>query len=125
MHRRELLTLTVMAGAGAAVNRLLDPVRAVAAAVKPVKIRNIETFNIEIPAAPAEVEAGVMSRINVTRVSTESGVRGYSFGGAGGGGATPRRRTAAGAGGGGPAGFQQIRDALVGTDVFALEQHLK
>src|SRR6266571_9258628 len=59
-----------------------------------------------------------MSRIAVTRVVTESGVRGYSFGGAGGGGGAPGRR-------GSPTGFQKMHDTLVGTDLFAIEQHLK
>jgi L-alanine-DL-glutamate epimerase-like enolase superfamily enzyme len=89
-------------------------VQALAAQVKPIRIKEVETFNIAIPATAAEVEAGVMSRIAVTRVSTESGVRGYSFGGAGGGGAASGRR-----------GFQQIHDTLVGADLFAIEHHLK
>jgi L-alanine-DL-glutamate epimerase-like enolase superfamily enzyme len=56
-----------------------------------------------------------MSRTAVVRIETESGVRGYSFGAAGGGG-----------GRGGPApGFSRIREALVGADLFAMEQHLK
>src|SRR4051812_2077230 len=80
MNRRQLLS----AGIAAAVNRALAPVKALAADVKPIRIKDVETFNIEIPATPAEVEAGVMNRMAVTRVVTESGVRGYSFGGAGG-----------------------------------------
>ena len=106
MNRREILTSTAMLAAGSA----LAPVKTLAAAVQPIRIKNIETFNIEIPATPAEVEAGVTNRIAVTRVVTESGVRGYSFGGAGGRGA---------------AAFQQIRNTLVGADLFALELHLK
>ena len=77
--------------------------------------------------APAEAErevarhAGIAfpiftNRVAVTRVVTESGVRGYSFGGAGG----PRARS-----GPTPAAFQQIRSTLVGSDLFAMEQHLK
>jgi L-alanine-DL-glutamate epimerase-like enolase superfamily enzyme len=115
MNRRALLASTgIVAGAGVAVNQLLAPVKAVAAEIKPIRIKNIETFNIVIPATATEIEAGVMNRIAVTRVVTESGVRGYSFGGAGDGG---RSRSAA--------SFQQIRNALVGADLFALEQHLK
>ena len=80
MNRRELLTSAgVLAGAG--LNQWLAPVKAIAAEAKPIRIQNIETFNIEIPATATEVEAGVMSRMAVTRVATESGVRGYSFGG--------------------------------------------
>jgi L-alanine-DL-glutamate epimerase-like enolase superfamily enzyme len=118
MNRRELLASTgLAAGAGLAVDRLLAPVNAVAAEAKPIRIKNVETFNIEIPATPTEVEAGVMSRINVTRVVTESGVRGYSFGGPGGLGGRKK--------GGAATEFQKIRDTLVSSDLFAVEQHLK
>ena len=79
------------------------------------RIKNVETFNIEIPATPTEVEAGVTNRTAVVRVETESGVRGYSFGAAGGGGGR----------GGAATGFALIREALVGADLFAMEQHLK
>ena len=84
MNRRDLLA---SAGAAAgAVSTLLTPVQALAADVKRIRIQTIETFGIEIPATPTEVEAGVMNRAVVTRVVTESGVRGYSFGGPGDGG---------------------------------------
>ena len=57
----------------------------------------IEMFNtIEMPATQTEIEAGVMNRASVTRVVTESGVRGYSFTAAAGGG---RGGAAAAAGG--------------------------
>jgi L-alanine-DL-glutamate epimerase-like enolase superfamily enzyme len=114
MNRRELLTYAGL-GASASVAGLLGPVKAIGADVKPIRIKNVESFNIEIPATPTEVEAGVMNRTAVVRVETESGVRGYSFGAAGGGG-----------GRGGPApGFAVIREALIGADLFAMEQHLK
>jgi len=73
-------------GASVAWNSLLAPIKAIAADVKPVRIKTIENFTILIPATPTEVQAGVMSRVGVTRVVTESGVRGYSFGGSGGAG---------------------------------------
>jgi L-alanine-DL-glutamate epimerase-like enolase superfamily enzyme len=152
MNRREMLASTGVAmGGGALMSNLLAPVKALASDVKAIRIKNIETFNIELPATPTEVEAGVMSRTAVTRVETESGVRGYSFGGAGGGGilqgggggrggasagqggaaqGSAAQSGARGGGGGGgfggnAAGFQKMRDALVGTDLFAVEQHLK
>src|SRR5262249_3374456 len=106
MTRRDLLSC-----AG-----VLAPIKALGAEVKPVRIKNVETFNIEIPATPTEVEAGVNNRTAVVRVETESGVRGYSFGPAGGGG---------GGRGAAAAGFPLIRTALVGADLFAMEQHLK
>ena len=60
MNRRELLSAAGMAAA-AALDRLLAPVKAVAADAKPIRIKNVETFNIEIPATPAEIEAGTRS----------------------------------------------------------------
>ena len=126
MNRRELLVSTgVVAGASVAANQLLGPVKALAAQAKAIRIKDVETFNIELPATATEIEAGVMSRIAVTRMVTESGVRGYSFGGAGGGGGVAARRAVAGAKTGRAAGLQQIRDTLIGTDLFAVEQHLK
>jgi len=116
MNRRELLT-NVGVGASAALAGLLAPVKAIGADVKPIRIKNVETFSIEIPATAAEVEAGVMNRSAVVRIETESGVRGYSFGPAGGGGGGGR--------GGAASGFARIREALVGADLFAVEQHLK
>ena len=114
-------------------NALLAPLKAIAADIKPIRIKNVETFNIEIPATQTEVEAGVTNRMPVVRIETESGVRGYSFGPAGGGGGGGRSGAAVanpvggGRGGaGGPApGFQIMREALVGADLFAMEQHLK
>ena len=138
MNRRELLTSTAMLIPGSAtLTRLLAPVKALAAAVQPIRIKDVEAFNIEIPATATEVEAGVTNRMAVTRVATESGVRGYSFGGAGGlgghpGGAAARPRCRCRAAGARRArlgvnaeAFQQIRKTLVGSDLFAMEQHLK
>jgi D-galactarolactone cycloisomerase len=118
MNRRDLLT---SAGASAALSSLA-PVKALAADVKPIRIKTIETFNIQVPATPTEIQAGVMNRMNVTRVVTESGVRGYSFGGAGDGGRVAAHGGSTGAPG---VSFQHIRDALTGSDLFAVEQHLK
>jgi L-alanine-DL-glutamate epimerase-like enolase superfamily enzyme len=138
MNRRQLLASTGLAAA-VGWSDLLAPVKAVAAEVKPVRIKNVETFTIQLPATPAEIEAGVMSRIGVTRITTESGVRGYSFGNGGGGGrggrgggANPGSATVPGRVGtpGGtpipnPVSFAQMRDALIGADLFAIEQHLQ
>ena len=137
MNRRELLTSTgVAAGAAVTWNSLLSPVKAIAGDVKPVRIKEVENFAIVIPVSSTEADAGVMSRIGVTRVTVESGVRGYSFGTSGGGGrgAAPTPPASAPAGRvGGPSGapipnpvsFAQMRDALIGTDLFAMEQHLQ
>ena len=115
MKRRDLLTCAGI-GATTGLAGLLAPIKALGAEVKPIRIKNVETFNIEIPATPTEVEAGVNNRTAVVRVETESGVRGYSFGAAGGGG---------GGRGAAATGFPLIRTALVGADLFAMEQHLK
>ena len=80
MNRRELLTSTGL-GAAASLAGLLAPVKAIGSDVKAIRIKNVETFNIESPATATEVEAGVMNRTAVVRIETESGVRGYSFGG--------------------------------------------
>ena len=88
MNRRELLTSAgAVLSAGLALNQVLAPVKALAADAKPIRIKAIETFNIEMPATQTEIDAGVMNRAAITRVVTESGVKGYSFGGGGGGGA--------------------------------------
>ena len=137
MNRRQLLTSTgVAAGAAVTWNSLLSPVKAIAADVKPVRIKEVENFAIVIPVSSTEAHAGVMSRIGVTRVTVESGVRGYSFGNFGGGGRGAAPAPSAGAPAvrvGGPGGapipnpvrFAQMRDALIGADLFAIEQHLQ
>jgi len=141
MNRRELLSSAGAAGAALSLGQALAPVKAIAAEAKPIRITGVETFNLELPATPTEVEAGVMNRIAVTRVVAESGVKGYSFGGPGGGGggrggaggrgaAAGPAQAGAGRSGpapglaGNPAGLQRMRDALVGSDLFAVEQHL-
>src|SRR4051794_1460067 len=78
-NRREMLTSAALAGAGAAVGNFLRPLKALAADVKPPRIKNIENFQIQLPATETEIEAGVTYRLGVTRVETESGVRGYNF----------------------------------------------
>jgi L-alanine-DL-glutamate epimerase-like enolase superfamily enzyme len=129
VNRREwLATAGSAAGAFATWGGLLGTVKAIAAEVKTVRIKAIENFPIQIPASPTEVAAGVMNRLSVTRVLTDSGVRGYAFGGGFG-------LRAAGVGGSGkgavaqallnPVPFDQVRSALLGADLFAMEQHLQ
>ena len=105
MNRRELL----------ASMGFLAPLRALAAVAKPVRIKAIETFDIVIPvegaaatlaAAPGPFNAA-SNRFNVTRIETDSGVRGYSFGGSR------------------PDDVKAANEILIGQDLFALEQHLK
>ena len=87
---------------------LLQPVRALAEQVGGVRIRNIEIFPIEIPIPREDVQRGRINRYTVARVETDAGVRGYSFAGP-----PPELLDRA------------IRPALVGSDLFALEDHLK
>ena len=105
MNRRELL----------ASMGFLAPLRALAAVAKPVRIKAIETFDIVIPvegaaatlaAAPGPFNAA-SNRFNVTRIETDSGVRGYSFGGSR------------------PDDVKAANEILIGQDLFALEQYLK
>src|SRR4051794_695501 len=131
MNRRQLLTsAAAMAGAGLA-DQVLAPVKALAADAKPIRIKAIEAFNIEMPATETEIEAGVMYRAGVTRVVTESGVKGYSFtaaagGGRGGGAAAGGARGGRGGGlGPNPAAFPKMQQTLIGADLFAVEQHLQ
>jgi L-alanine-DL-glutamate epimerase-like enolase superfamily enzyme len=123
VNRRELLASSgAAAGALATWSSLLGGVKAIAAEVKTVRIKEIENFPIVIPAAPAEVQAGVLSRLMVTRVTTESGVRGYAFGGGFGARAAGRSTAPALLD---PVPFEEVRKALLGSDLFAMEQHLQ
>ena len=103
LSRRNLLTTL-----GATVTgRLLEPVRAIAQSVKPVRITRIEGFSIQIPIPAEEAAMGKNSRYSVVRLETDAGVRGYSFAGYGRG-----------------SGQTLFRD-LAGKDLFALSDHLK
>ena len=81
--------------------------QALHAAVKPVRITDVDIFGINIPATPAEVEAGVNNRYIVAKVATDAGVNGYSF-------AAPPARM-----------LPELKQLLVGKDLFNIEQHLK
>jgi D-galactarolactone cycloisomerase len=76
--------------------------------VKPVRITNVDIFRIAIPIPREQVEAGCMSSYTVAKVETDAGVRGYSFAGP-----SPELLDRA------------IRPALIGKDLFAIEDHLK
>jgi L-alanine-DL-glutamate epimerase-like enolase superfamily enzyme len=123
VNRRELLASSgAAAGALATWSSLLGGVKAIAAEIKVVRIKEIENFPIVIPASAAEVQAGVMSRLMVTRITTESGVRGYAFGGGFGARAAGRATAAAILD---PVPFAEVRKALLGADLFAMEEHLQ
>ena len=111
--RREFLALSGLASAA-----LLGPVRALAQAVKPVRIRDVELFRLDIPVSKAELEIsetigyGVnhafRSTSGVVKVVTDAGINGYSF-----------------AGGYRLDVLPQLREILVGKDLFAVQQHLR
>jgi D-galactarolactone cycloisomerase len=93
--------------AAAATATILSPLRSLAAAVKPVTIRDVDIFPIDIPVSQGEHDAGVDHQYTVVRIGTDMGVRGYSFAG-------PR-----------PGILPEVRKILVGQDLFAVERHLR
>ena len=82
-------------------------VRALHAAVKPVRITSIDLFAVDVPVSEAEHEAGVQHRFQVAKVTTDAGISGYSFGGA------PARALA------------ELKTALVGKDLFNIDAQLR
>lgn len=89
--------------------RLMAPLRAVAASAKPVKIKSIDIFPIEIAISREELEMGKYARYTFFEVETDAGVRGYCFD----------------RGSYGRILDSVIRPALVGKDLFAVEDHLR
>jgi len=75
---RRTFCATMAASTAAA---LLEPVQAVERAVKPVRIKDVDIFDIVIPTPADEVAMGKMSSYTVVKIETDVGVRGYSFGG--------------------------------------------
>ncbi len=96
-NRREL-----MLGGGA-----LASISALRAAVKPVRITDVDLFEINIPVSAAEAEAGLQHRFGVAKVMTDAGVTGYSFAGA------PRRALA------------DVKQVLVGKDLFNVDTQVR
>ena len=111
MNRRQLLRSASTLAIGTA-SELLQPVKSVAADVKRVRIQNIEGFGVQIPGGqtPAPAASGGFNadprRLTCTRVTTEAGIRGYSFLG------------------GSSASIEEAKKVMVGEDLFAVEQHL-
>lgn len=85
------------------------PVQAVREAVRPVRIKGVDIFPIEIPLPKGEAERGMYNQYTVVKIETDEGVVGYCF----------------------DRGWNDrildshIRPALVGKDLFALNDHLK
>jgi D-galactarolactone cycloisomerase len=80
---------------------------AVRAAVKPVKITDVDLFAINIPVSAHESAAGFMNRYLVAKVMTDAGVTGYSFAGA------P------------PQALGAVKEVLVGKDLFNVDSQLR
>ena len=93
---------------GGMVAATLSPLRVLAGAVKPVRIRDVDVFSLDIPVSPAEHEGGFDHHYAVVRIETDAGVRGYSFAG-------PQGERA----------LREVRGLLVGQDLFAVERHLR
>ena len=81
----------------------LGSVGALRSAVKPVRITDVDLFEIDSPVSQAEAEAGLQHRFGVAKVMTDAGVTGYSFAGA------PRRALA------------EVKQVLVGRDLFNVD----
>jgi D-galactarolactone cycloisomerase len=82
-------------------------VNALRAAVKPVRITDVDLFAVSIPTSEAAVGAGVQNRYSVAKVMTDAGVNGYSFAGP-------------------PAGtLGLVREALIGKDLFNVNVQLQ
>ncbi|MBL8214257.1 MAG: hypothetical protein JNK87_26290, partial [Bryobacterales bacterium] len=82
------------------------PFAALAAQAKPVRIKGIDIYGIRIPVTKDEAEAGLNHAYTVVEVSTDAGVKGFSFAG------PPVAQLPA------------VRQLLVGQDLFAIERHL-
>lgn len=82
------------------------PFAALAAQAKQVRITGIDIYNIRIPVTKDEAKAGLNHAYTVVEVSTDAGVKGFSFSG------PP------------PSQLPAVRQLLVGRDLFAIEKHL-
>jgi D-galactarolactone cycloisomerase len=82
-------------------------VRALNAAVKPVRITGVDLFEIRIPVSEAAIGAGLQDRYNVAKIITDAGVTGYSFAGPA------------------PVTLGLVKEALVGADLFNVNVQLQ
>jgi D-galactarolactone cycloisomerase len=101
LTRRNLLSLGGRLGVG------LGAVGALRAAVKPVRITDVDLFRIDIPVGKAEAAAGVMHAYEVVKVTTDAGVSGYSFAGPG------------------VKALPAVKEVLIGKDLFNIDSHLR
>lgn len=93
----------------------------------PIRIKDIDLFRIEIPVSRDDADRGLMNRYLVARVDTDAGVRGHAFA------EYLTTRMLPNARGWEfdfdfpPADYIRgiVRPALVGKDLFAIQDHLK
>jgi L-alanine-DL-glutamate epimerase-like enolase superfamily enzyme len=98
----------ILRGAACALTSyVLEPVRALAAEARRVRITNVESYRVRVPTAGGERDALQDSTYFVTRVHTDAGVTGTSFVGC-------------------PPDVLErwVKPTLVGDDLFAVDRHL-
>lgn len=105
----------------------LEPVRAVARNTGTVRIKEVDLFRIEIPVPREDVERGLMNSSFVARVDTDAGVRGYAFADYLTARMLPNARSWEFDFEFPPPDYTHriIRPALVGKDLFAIQDHLR
>ena len=95
-NRRNFLRAAVAAGAVARLQ----------AAVKPVRITDVDVFEVKVPVSEAEEKAGVYNHYVAVKVMTDAGVAGYSFAG------PP------------PQALPLVKQAVAGKDLFSVTSQL-
>ena len=105
----------------------LEPVRAVARDTGPIRIKDVDLFRIEIPTPREDVGRGLMNTCLAARVDTDVGVRGYGFAEYLTVRMQPNARLWEFNFDFPPSDYVRgvIRPALVGKDLFAIQDHLK
>ena len=94
--RRNFLRVAAAAGAVARLQ----------AAVKPVRITDVDVFEVKVPVSEAEEKAGVYNHYVAVKVMTDAGVTGYSFAG------PP------------PHALPLVKQAVAGKDLFSVTSQL-
>ncbi len=85
----------------------LGAVQALRAAVKPVRITDLQLFEVLVPISETEVAAGVQNRYSVAKVMTDADISGFSF-------AAPP-----------PTTLPLVKEALLGKDLFNVTSQLQ
>src|SRR5439155_25891363 len=99
--------MMIRGAACALTSQLLEPLRALAAEARRVRITDVESYQVRVPAAGGEADRLRDSNYAVTRVHTDAGVTGTSLVGC------PRDVLE-----------QWLKPWRVGGDRFAFDRHL-